>query len=304
MKKIIALLLILTLALSVFVSCGDDESTEKDYSLAIGVSLTAEGAKVSNTVAAIVTDSDGKIVLCRIDAIDVEPTLKDGKLESATYKSKAELGDDYNMVAFGGAMAEWYIQAKAVENFVVGKTQSEVAAIAVDGEDKPTDADLAASCTIGISEFKKAIDKAFASERKVSFKSASSLTAGVAVTANAALTEAELSYTADFSATVFADGKIVAAVIDSNEAAATVKDNKIGTVSYEMTKLEKGDSYGMVNHGGAIAEWYAQAQAFANTAVGKSASELAALATEGVAGCTMYAGGYKAVLEKAAGYTR
>ena len=302
MKKILSLILVLVLSLACLVACGDKE---QDYSLAIGVSLTTEETEVTNTVAAIVIDAEGKIVLCRIDAIGVDPTITNGAVDaSKTYSSKVELGDNYNMVTYGGAKSEWYFQAKAVEEFVVGKTRSEVAALAVDDSGKPTDAELTASCTIAISDFKNAIDKAFASENKVSFKTASALTAGVAVSADVAQEEATVSYTADFAATVFADGKIVAAVIDSNEATATIADGVVGTISYDKTKLEKGDSYNMVQYGGAQSEWYVQAQAFANTAVGKNASELAALAVENVAGCTITVDGYKAVLEKSAAYTR
>ena len=304
MKRIVALFMILTLALSLLVSCGG-KNKEKDYTLAIGVSVAISDAEVSNTVAAIVTDADGKIVLCRIDAINVEPTMKDGKVdETVTYASKAELKDNYNMVKYGKAISEWYVQAKAFENYVVGKTQSEVSAIALNGGGKPTDAELSASCTIAVSDFIEAIDKAFESAHKVSFKTAADLTAGVAVSADVSQTEANVSYKANFAATVFADGKIVAAIIDENEATATVANGAVGEVSYDMTKLEKGDAYNMVKYGGAIAEWYVQAQTYANTAVGKNASELASLATEGVAGCTMGVEDYKATLEKAAEYNR
>lgn len=302
MKKIVALLMILTLALSLMVGCGDKE---KDYTLAIGVSASAEDTEVSNTVAAIVTDADGKIVLCRIDAIAVAPTVTEGAVDATkTYKSKAELGDNYNMVKYGKAKAEWYVQAKAVEEFVVGKTRDEVKSIAVGADGKPTDADLLASCTISVDDFKKAIDKAFESAHKVSFKSASALTAGVAVTGDVSSEAAEVSYTADFAATVFADGKIVAAIIDSNEFTATLNGDKVEGITLDKTKLEKGDDYNMVKYGKAKAEWYVQAQTYANTAVGKTATDVKALATENVAGCTIYVGGYKATLEKAADYTR
>ena len=43
--------------------------------------------------------------------------------------------------------------------------------------------------------------------------------------------------------------------------------------------------------------WYVQADAFAKTAIGKTADDIATLAFEGVAGCTIYAGGYKMAVE-------
>ena len=311
MKKIISMLLILVLGALMFVSCGgDDQPEEKEYTLAIGVAVAQEGAKVTNTVAAVVADKDGKIVSCRIDCIDVKANLlDDGTVDaSTTYQSKAELKDKYNMVQYGGAKAEWYVQAKAVEDFVAGKTQAEVKAIALDATGKTTNADLLASCTIGISDFIKAIDNAFKSEHKVSFKSASALTVGVSV--NADVTgkvkgdSVSASYVADFAASVIADGKVAAAVIDSNEVTAPIVDDEFGAITYPGTKLEQGDDYNMVEYAGAKAEWYVQAQTYANTAVGKTASEVATLATEGIAGCTIAVEGYQKALAKAAEYAR
>ena len=40
-----------------------------------------------------------------------------------------ELGDDYGMVAYGNAIAEWDARSKAFSEYVVGKTAAEVAAI-------------------------------------------------------------------------------------------------------------------------------------------------------------------------------
>ena len=54
----------------------------------------------------------------------------------------------------------------------------------------------------------------------------------------------------------------------------------------------------------AAGRWYAQAQAYANSTVGKTVAELNDIATEGVAGCTIYTGGYKAALVRAAGNAR
>jgi hypothetical protein len=80
----------------------------------------------------------------------------------------------------------------------------------------------------------------------------------------------------------------------------------LDTAKEVLSKKEQGDAYGMVENSDpqAIAEWYAQAQAFANATVGKTVAELDAIDATAVAGCTMYAGGYKAVLVLAASYVR
>ena len=221
-----------------------------------------------------------------------------------------------NSPYFGSSLAEWNDQAKAFETFVTGKTQAEVVGIAVDADGKTTDAALKAGCTIAISDFIKAVDNAFKSAHKVSFKSAATLTLGVSAIGTVANNENDqgdailnsLSYTADYAATVFANGKVVAAVIDSNEATTTVEGTEFAAVTYLGTKLEQGDNYGMLAAWGSqFAEWYVQAQNYANLTVGKTAAEISGISTnkaELTGICTIYAGGYKTSLEKAASYTR
>lgn len=318
MKRIVSLVLVLILALSLLVGCGG--AKEKEYTLAIGVATAQDGAEVASTVAAVII-SDNKIAACRIDTLAIEPEITDGIAATGTYKTKAELGDSYGMLTnndyYGSKLAEWDDQAKAFEEYVAGKTQTEVNGIAVDESGKPTDSALTAGCTVAVSDFIKAIDNAFKSEHKVAFKSASALTLGVAANGTVANekdnnnnTTAVLSYTADFAATVMADGKVVAAIIDSSDVSADIAENgEVGAIENLGTKLEQGDSYGMLTnndyYGSKLAEWYVQAQAYANTAVGKTAAEVAGLSTEKIEGaCTIYVGGYKTALEKAASYTR
>ena len=309
MKKIISLVLILTLSLFAFAACGnkdkdDNTPTEKNYSLAIGVATTQSGAKVTNTVAALVIGEDGKIVSCRIDCIDVKAELlEDGTVDaSKTYKSKAELGDSYDSYS-PMPSGRWYQQAQAFENYVTNKTQAEVNGITLDAGKT----DLIAGCSIAIGDFVKAVDNAFKSEHKATFKTSSDIKVGVSVAADVApatKNEAVLAkYTADFAATVLVDGKIVASVIDSNEVSSTLTGTEFGAITTPGTKLEQGDAYDSYSPMPS-GRWYQQVEAFAATAVGKTAAEVAGLSIEGVAGCSIYAGGYRAALEKAASSAR
>ena len=81
---------------------------------------------------------------------------------TAAQPSKNELGDAYGMKKASSIGKEWYEQAAAFSAYVTGKTVSEVSGIAVDDHESPTDADLAASVTIGIGEFQTLIEKAAA----------------------------------------------------------------------------------------------------------------------------------------------
>ena len=288
MKKIISLILVLVMALATlaFVACDNKSNTEKTYTLALGVVVTPNTAsnKITETVAAIVTDADGKVVLCKVDCIDYSAQYdENGALVTTAPTSKVALGDNYAMPA-----GSWAKQVSALENYVVGKTQAEVAEVAVNGY--AADADLKASCSFNIDDLVKAIDNAFKSAHKTTFTStATAFTAGLNAAAKVEDSSADDSdvknakLTATYSAVVLEDGKVVAAILDTAEAELkNVTEDGADAVSFAGTKREQGDNYQMTS-----GAWYVQADAYAKSAVGKTASDIATLATEGVAGCTM-----------------
>ena len=58
----------------------------------------------------------------------------DGKaVANDSFKTKYELGKDYNMVTYGGATKDWYEQADAFMALVAGKTLDEVKALVAEG---------------------------------------------------------------------------------------------------------------------------------------------------------------------------
>ena len=297
MKKIISLLVILVIICAAFAGCKNN--TPKDYSLAIGVAVTkdAETSNVVETVATIVTDADGKIVLCRLDCVDYSVSYdNNGALKTTAPTSKVELGANYKM-----SSGTWAEQGAALENYVKGKTQAEVAAIALDGG-KPTDADLKASCSINVIDLLKAIDNAFKSEHKIAFKSsAAELKAGLSVVSSVKDSSEEatknVSFTASFASAVMADGKVVASILDTCDVTfnGINAEGASTSVSFDGTKRELGDKYPAMPAG----TWYVQADAYANAAIGKTADDIATLASEGVAGCTIKAIDYKAGIESA-----
>lgn len=298
MKKIISVVLIICTFALLFVGCG---AKAKNYDLAIGVAVTDKAAKLSAdvTVASVVIDADGKIALCRIDAIAPSAKIEnDAIVGTESFQSKHEQGDNYNMVAYGGSKSEWYAQAKFFEEYVTGKTLDEVKNV------KTGDEALVAGCTIDVTDFVVAVVKAFESDDKVAFATASELTAGLAITASSADKNGAVNLVYNTASTVVADGKVVAAIVDCGELSIAVENGAGTTVTYKGSKLEQGDAYNMVAYGGSISEWYVQAKTFAATAVGKAASELADLPTEGIAGCTIAVDPYKPALVNAGKYVR
>ena len=123
-------------------------------------------AQVDSTAAAVLVGEDGKIISCKLDVAQNKVAVKaDGSFDTtATFKSKQELKEDYNMKGASGIGKEWYEQANAYAAWLVGKTADEVAAVETnaEGHNGPTDADIAASCTMDVREFNNAVAKALA----------------------------------------------------------------------------------------------------------------------------------------------
>ena len=351
MKKTIALILTLCLTLAL-VACGDKQPPapqEADYKLGMGIvvsmdSSKAENAQVDATVAAVVLDAEGKIVSCRIDVAQNKMKVVGGAVDTAaTFKTKMELGSAYGMAGKvdnngDGVMLEWDAQAKAFEEYVVGKTAAEVNSIetqeagghliAVD------EALLKAGCSMQITDFMAAVVKACNDDQAQTFKTAATFTLGVAAATVADESTAATSdkdgvvkmYT-DFAAAVVADGKILAAITDAVQPQIAI--NTLGEIldkSFKATKRELKEGYNMATYGasmdnngdGKVLEWYVQADAFVKHVVGMSGAEVAAMATKTLdngyvisaddalltAGCTIQITGMKAVVATACDYAR
>jgi hypothetical protein len=151
--------------------------------------------------------------------------------------------------------------------------------------------------------FQALVAEAAASTLKVTFKTAETITAGIAISTKVA-TSGKVS--ADFAGVVMAGGKVVATVIDSCEQSFSVVEGAIVAGDLKVSKNEQGEAYSGMPAG----PWYKQAQAFANSTVGKTVAELANLETVSdalaAAGCTMKntTAGYKTTIIAAAGYAR
>ena len=258
-------------------------------------------------VVALLIDEDGKIAdayidiaQCRLNYTDKGEVLEADK----AFKTKRELGDDYGMQkASSLEKGEWYQQADALEEWVIGKTEAEVKAMSVDADGYPTDADLLAGCTMGhMPVFIEAISNAFANTVDAG---EDAKTVGVGVVTNATNSKDETTdedgqiqfYSYFGYSAVDGSGKIVACVIDSVQITATISEGKATAPSEVKTKNELKEDYGMQKASSLEkGEWYQQAEFLANYLVGKTKSEILGIkfddddkATDAdlLAGCTM-----------------
>lgn len=126
----------------------------------------AEGvAQAYSTYTALTTDADGKITSILIDSSQGNVKFDTAGVITTDLtvapQSKQELKDAYGMKKASGIGKEWFEQANAFAAYVTGKTVAEVNGIALtDGA--PSDADLASSVTVTVTDLISVIDKAAA----------------------------------------------------------------------------------------------------------------------------------------------
>ncbi|MBP3618891.1 MAG: hypothetical protein J6J38_12710 [Lachnospiraceae bacterium] len=322
MKKLLCLSLSVLMVVS-FVGCKKEAETLKfgmgvvtEVSKASSAEADANGqGKATTNVAVVTVDAAGKIIACQLDAADATVAYTgDGKaIANESFATKYELGDAYNMVAYGGSVKEWYEQADAFESVVCGKTLDEVKAL-VAGEDKGTEEVINAGCTITIVEFVQAIEKAYNNAVASDVTADHTLKLGVSTAqsckdATEDATGQNQLETTFLAVALDAEGKVVAATSDCVQVKFTF--DATGASTYDLAKVvsskkEAGTNYGMSAYGtdlngdGVVKEWNEQAAAFDAACVGKTVAEISGLANvDGygnadlqTAGCTMGIDGF------------
>jgi len=120
-------------------------------------------AQAYSYYAAVTVDSDKKVTSSVFDASQSNVNFNSkGALTTdlkTEFKTKQELGDDYNMKEKSGIKKEWYEQANSFADYVKGKTADEIKGISV-SEGKATDDELKAGVTVSITDFIATAEKA------------------------------------------------------------------------------------------------------------------------------------------------
>ena len=296
------LVLVLVLVLTLGGNGTPSTPVENNYTLGMGAVINVNG-QVDGTIAAVVLDENGVIVHCYVDAIQNKVTLNDdGTFTIGNTKTKRELGFNYNMSAYGHSLVgnetvkEWFEQADAFEAWCVGKTIAQVEAMGTQTMDNgyvisSDEALLGAGCTISITDFIEAVKKAGNDDQKVSFKTAGTMTLGLAVnsadsgsTAATAEKDGAIQIYSDFAATVIVDGVVVASLNDAIQPKTTFDaTGAITGATFKGTKRELKEGYNMSAYGHSlvgnetVVEWYLQSAAFSAHIVGKTSAEIDAL---------------------------
>ena len=296
-------------------------------STSISDSKSADGenageAKYDVTMVAVLVDDNGIIHDCVIDGITTSVKFDaSGAFVTdlaAAPLTKNELGENYGMVAYGKAIAEWDTQAEALAQYAIGKDAVELRTMAIDETGyAPEGSDLATSATIYLGGYVEAIAIAAGTAKHLGAQVGDELKlAAVTGIDSSKPADAENAGNAQLDVTVTAltlkDSVITSCYIDAVQA--KVAFDAAGTITSEIggmvsTKNQLGEQYGMKAWGGAIAEWDQQAASFAAYVTGKTADEVAGIAVtettkpadaDLASSVTIAIGGFQALIAKAA----
>ena len=303
---------------------GNTNPTEKpDYSgegalktgLVIMPTVTTTNASDANgkveydvTFVAVLVDDKGVIADCIIDGLGATVEFDaTGALKSDVTKellTKNELGDDYNMVAWGGAKAEWYVQVEYFANYCIGKTADQVLA------GYSEDVDLTTSATIKLGGYAQAVAAAVENAKHLGAKAGDELKMATVSSLSASANNA-IELDCDMVVMTMKDGSITSCYLDALQAKVAVDATGVATVGNTQTKNELGDNYNMVGWGGAKYEWYQQAENFCTYVTGKTPADVAGIAvnestkpadgTDLATTVTIAIAGFQALVAKAAG---
>lgn len=254
--------------------------------------------QVDTVIVAAGFDKDGKVVSVSIDnaqtKVNFDKALQVTSDLNAVIKSKVELKEDYGMIVASKIQKEWFEQAAALEQWMVGKTVEEIKAMKVKEVDAnhpavPDVPELTSLVTMSIQDYVAALEEAYTNAvdangaTKVglgintSIKSSKGL--GTDKDGKEVLPLAQVDTI--MSASAFdADGKVVATIIDN--AQTKVAFDNTGKVTTDKnaefkTKLELKEEYGMIKGSAIKKEWFEQSQALSQWMAGKTIDEIKAM---------------------------
>ena len=187
MKKIFALALAAAMAMSM-VACGSSAPAEPEapevYKTGMGTVISASvteedaenekgaSAQINTNIVVATFDSEGKIVSATIDVAQQKAAFDmEGKLAAdVDLRTKVEKEGDYGMAGVSAIGKEYYEQAKAFTDWMIGKTVEEVTSMPTFERDAshtavPDVEDLKSSVTITVGDYLAALSEAAANAK-------------------------------------------------------------------------------------------------------------------------------------------
>ncbi|HZK58027.1 MAG TPA: hypothetical protein VFD17_06935 [Clostridia bacterium] len=324
MKKLFVVFLVMVLVVSMAVGCrrdtapdnippdgkggnaGDGLPQDRDIVkmglgsiTSINDSTEAEGdkgprAQVDTTTAAVAFDKNDKVVKVTIDTAQTGVEFDtSGKLvtdKEGEFRTKTELGFDYNMKRASDIDKEWFEQIAELEKWMEGKTVNEIKAMKVKERDLshthvPDEPELTSTVTITVGDYLEAVERAHRNSVAVS-AGAGALGLGHEISIGSSEPAKEdkgpvAQVDTTMAATLFdRDGRVVKTIIDT--AQTNVEYDTKGKLVTDKegqfkTKVELGNDYNMKRVSDIGKEWFEQIAELEKWIEGKTVDEIRAM---------------------------
>ena len=283
MKNAISILALLALLFGLAGCGGTGSARDEVASVNTGMSsvssmnVAADKVTMKITVAAVLVGNDGRIRACQLDEMETSAVLRDGAIvPDPDTRSNSEKHYDYGLAATSPIGREWFEQASALGDYVIGLTADEVASLPL-SDGKIKDTVLATRCELDVTDFVDAITQAA--------RSATARGASEADTLSMAISRTDESGSADrlhaafqlSAVTLNPDGVVSSCLVDVSEAEATVKDGAFTgkNGSYPSNKGRRNDLMVETNASESVG-WFEQAAAFEQYVTGKTLTQIMA----------------------------
>ena len=288
MKKVIVIMLTIALLFGL-TGCGMDgdssmgevASVNTGLSSVSSMSVADDTVTMKTTVAAVMVGENGRIRACQLDEMKTSATLREGKvLLDPDTRSSSEKLYEYGLAATSPIGREWFEQASAFGDYVVGLTADEVASLPL-SDGKVQDTVLSGRCQLDVTDFVSAITQAARSAAPLGAAPEDVLSMAISRTDES--TDDHLHATFQFSAvTVTGDGVVSSCLVDVAEAEARVKDGAFSGKSglYPSNKGKRNDLMVETDASEGVG-WFEQAGAFEKYVTGKTLTQIKATPLSG-----------------------
>ncbi len=317
MRKAVAVVAVLVIAVSILAGCSSQSPTPSTPTIAkvglghvtsIGKSkdlvVNEDGTKtppagqVDTVIAAVAFDKDGKVLKVTIDTaqtkVNFDESLQVASDVAAHGETKVELGSKYGLSKVSTIGKDWYEQIAELEKWMIGKTVSEITSLKVKERDEshkavPDVPELTSLVTISVEDYLKAVEEAYDNAFDVP---AGAVTLGLGHEISigkskgyALVDDIETLPLAQVDTVMAAaafdkDGKVVRTIIDTAQTKVQFdKDGKVTSdkTAEQETKVELGPKYGLTRVSTVGKDWFEQAAELEKWMVGKTVDQITAL---------------------------
>ena len=284
MKQAVSILLIVGL-LCGLTGCamGGDTSSYAVASVNTGLgsvhsmSVTPDNVTVKSTVAAVLMGEDGRIRACQLDEMVSKATLDNGKvvLDPDT-RTNSEKLYEYGLAATSPIGREWFEQASAFGDYVIGLTADEVASLPLsDGRVK--DAGLSSRCELDVTDFVAAITQAARSAAPLGASREDTLSVAMSRTNETGSDDRRHAAVQVAAVTVNPSGVVSSCLIDVAETQSRVTDGAFtGQSGAFATNKGKRNDLMIETESSESVGWFEQAAAFEKYVTGKTLTQIKA----------------------------